>query len=135
MELAWVPLDEARFVVVDLETTGGRPAPGSIIEIGAYRVEGGRLTASFQSIVRPMMPIPRFVEGLICSFVMAGKPVMLAIEHTSAEQEALDRYLASEGTDADRARLLEGPPWNESFNQRRNTTNSGSPQRFATATK
>jgi DNA polymerase III subunit epsilon len=59
-----IPLDEARFVVVDLETTGGRPAPGSIIEIGAYRVEGGRLTASFQSIVRPMMPIPRFVEGL-----------------------------------------------------------------------
>jgi DNA polymerase-3 subunit epsilon len=59
-----IPLDEARFVVVDLETTGGRPAPGSIIEIGAYRVEGRRLTASFQSIVRPMMPIPRFVEGL-----------------------------------------------------------------------
>ncbi|HEX4210069.1 MAG TPA: exonuclease domain-containing protein, partial [Candidatus Binataceae bacterium] len=59
-----IPLGEARFVVVDLETTGGRPAPGSIIEIGAYRVEGGRLTASFQSIVRPRMPIPRFVEGL-----------------------------------------------------------------------
>jgi hypothetical protein len=43
-----IPLGEARFVVVDLETTGGRPAPGSIIEIGAYRVEGGRLTESFQ---------------------------------------------------------------------------------------
>ena len=59
-----IPLDEARFVVVDLETTGGHPAPGSIIEIGAYRLEGRRLTSSFQSIVRPRMRIPRFVEGL-----------------------------------------------------------------------
>jgi hypothetical protein len=59
-----IPLDDACFVVVDLETTGGRPTPGSIIEIGAYRVEGRRLTASFQSIVRPLMRIPRFIEGL-----------------------------------------------------------------------
>ena len=73
-----VPLDKARFVVVDLETTGGRPAPGSIIEIGAYRVEGGRLTASFQSIVRPMMRIPRFVEGLTSitnEMVLSAPPI------------------------------------------------------------
>ena len=59
-----VPLDEARFVVVDLETTGGRAAPGSIIEIGAYRMEGRRIGDSFASLVRPRTPIPRFVIGL-----------------------------------------------------------------------
>jgi DNA polymerase III subunit epsilon len=71
-----IPLDEARFVVVDLETTGGRPAPGSIIEIGAYRVEGRRLTESFQSIVRPLMRIPRFIEGLtsITNEMVLGAP-------------------------------------------------------------
>jgi DNA polymerase-3 subunit epsilon len=72
-----IPLDEASFVVVDLETTGGRPEPGSIIEIGAYRVVCGRLTASFQSLIRPRMRIPRFVEGLTSitnEMVLAAPP-------------------------------------------------------------
>ena len=59
-----IPLDEARFVVVDLETTGGRPAAGSIIEIGACAMQGGRITATFASLVRPRMAIPRFITGL-----------------------------------------------------------------------
>jgi len=58
------PLDDAHFVVVDLETTGGRPAPGAIIEIGAYRMRGRRILDSFQSLIRPRMRIPRFVIGL-----------------------------------------------------------------------
>jgi DNA polymerase-3 subunit epsilon len=59
-----IPLHDARFVVVDLETTGGRASAGSIIEIGACRMEGQRITGTFQSLVRPRMPIPRFVTGL-----------------------------------------------------------------------
>src|SRR5579859_1420022 len=59
-----VPLLEARFVVVDLETTGGRAAAGSIIEIGACRMEGQRITATFETLVRPRMAIPRFITGL-----------------------------------------------------------------------
>jgi DNA polymerase III subunit epsilon len=59
-----VPLDQARYVVVDLETTGGRVGPGAIIEIGAYRMEGARMTESFASLVRPYRPIPLFVSRL-----------------------------------------------------------------------
>ncbi len=59
-----LPLDEAEFVVVDLETTGGRPGPGGIIEIGAWRMVGRRLVESFQTLVRPQGVIPRFVMGL-----------------------------------------------------------------------
>ncbi|MBV8774338.1 MAG: GIY-YIG nuclease family protein [Deltaproteobacteria bacterium] len=59
-----VPLDEARFVVVDLETTSGRPLPGSIIEIGAYRMRGRRIVDAFQSLIKPQMRIPRFVARL-----------------------------------------------------------------------
>ena len=59
-----VPLDEAEFFVVDLETTGGRPGPGAIIEIGAWRMVGRRLTESFQTLVRPQGFIPRFISGL-----------------------------------------------------------------------
>lgn len=58
------PLDEAHFVVVDLETAGGSAAPGAIIEIGAYRMRGRRILDSFQNLVRPRMRIPRFVAGL-----------------------------------------------------------------------
>ena len=59
-----IPLSEARFVVVDLETTGGRAAAGSIIEIGACRMEGQRITATFETLVRPRMAIPHFITGL-----------------------------------------------------------------------
>ncbi|MGH8012308.1 MAG: exonuclease domain-containing protein [Candidatus Binataceae bacterium] len=59
-----LPLDQARYVVVDLETAATPAIPGAIIEIGAYRMEGRRITDSFQSLVRPRMPIPRFVSGL-----------------------------------------------------------------------
>ncbi len=59
-----VPLEEANFVVVDLETAGGRPVPGAIIEIGAYRMRGRQILDSFQNLVRPQMRIPRFVARL-----------------------------------------------------------------------
>ncbi len=55
-----VPLEEARFTVVDLETTGGRAAPGTIIEIGAWKMVGRRLVESFQSLVRPHRGDPAF---------------------------------------------------------------------------
>ncbi|HXZ89110.1 MAG TPA: exonuclease domain-containing protein [Candidatus Binataceae bacterium] len=73
-----VALEEARFVVVDLETSGGRAAPGSIIEIGAYRMVGRRICESFQSLVRPRMRIPRFVTGLTSiteEMVAAAPPI------------------------------------------------------------
>jgi len=59
-----VPLDEAPFCVVDLETTGGRPGPGTIIEIGAYKMVGRRMVESFESLIRPRAMIPRFISGL-----------------------------------------------------------------------
>ena len=60
-----VGLDEAEFTVVDLETTGGRAGPGTIIEIGAYRMVGKRLTETFSTLVRPNGGVvPRFITGL-----------------------------------------------------------------------
>src|SRR5207249_2390514 len=58
------PLAEVEFVVVDLETTGGAPGPDGIIEIGAARVAGGRLTDRFVSLVNPSRPIQPFVTRL-----------------------------------------------------------------------
>ena len=64
-DLIRVGLDDAEFTVVDLETTGGRIAPGNIIEIGAYRMVGKRLTETFSQLVRPQGGVvPRFITGL-----------------------------------------------------------------------
>ncbi|HUY19159.1 MAG TPA: exonuclease domain-containing protein [Candidatus Binataceae bacterium] len=59
-----VPLEAANFVVVDLETVGGRPGPGTIVEIGACRMTGQRIVDRFQSLVRPRTPIPPFISRL-----------------------------------------------------------------------
>lgn len=59
-----VALDDARFTVVDLETTDGRAGPGTIIEIGAYRMHGRHIQDSFQALVRPHGSIPRFITVL-----------------------------------------------------------------------
>jgi DNA polymerase-3 subunit epsilon len=73
-----IPLDQADFVVVDLETAGGRPAAGSIIEVGAYRMRGGQIREAFESLVKPRMPIPRFITRLTSiseEMVAAAPPI------------------------------------------------------------
>ena len=58
------PLRETAFVVVDLETTGGRAGHDAITEIGAVRVRGGALEGEFQTLVEPGCPISPFVSVL-----------------------------------------------------------------------
>jgi DNA polymerase III subunit epsilon len=71
-----VPLESARFVVVDLETTGLRPGQSRICEIGAVRVEGLLPTGTFETLVDPGAPIPSIVSALtgIVDGDLAGAP-------------------------------------------------------------
>jgi DNA polymerase III epsilon subunit family exonuclease len=57
------PLLDARFCVVDVETTGVT-GDSRIIEVGAVRVEGLRLGEEFQSLVGVDVPIPPQIENL-----------------------------------------------------------------------
>ena len=57
-------LSESDFVAVDLEATGAKTPPGRIMEIGAYRIERGRVSAEFQTLVNPETPIPPFISRL-----------------------------------------------------------------------
>lgn len=52
------------FVVFDLETTGFSPIQNRIIEIGAVRVEDGKITDRFSTFVNPDVPIPYRIEQL-----------------------------------------------------------------------
>lgn len=59
-----MPLRETTFVVVDLETTGGRAkgrdgaTPDAITEIGAVKVCGGAVLGEFATLVDPQRSIP-----------------------------------------------------------------------------
>lgn len=52
------------YIVVDLETTGLNPKQDKIIEIGAVKVENGRVTDTFQSFVNPGRPLTERVENI-----------------------------------------------------------------------
>jgi DNA polymerase-3 subunit epsilon len=71
-----LPLEAARFVVVDLETTGLRPGQARICEIGAVRVEGLVPTGVFETLVDPGIPLPRLVASLtgIADADLTGAP-------------------------------------------------------------
>jgi DNA polymerase-3 subunit epsilon len=59
------PLRDVTFCVVDLETTGGSAAGGSMItEIGAVKVRGGEVLGEFQTLVNPHHSIPAFIAVL-----------------------------------------------------------------------
>ena len=55
---------DSTYVVFDLETTGFSPVENRIIEIGAVKVENGRITEKFSTFVNPEVPIPFRIEEL-----------------------------------------------------------------------
>ncbi len=60
-------LRETTFVVVDLETTGGRPSGDghdSITEIGAVKIRGGEVLGEFATLVDPGRDIPPQIVAL-----------------------------------------------------------------------
>jgi DNA polymerase III epsilon subunit family exonuclease len=63
-ELEEVPLEAARFVVVDVETTGLSPGRAALCEIGAVRVDGLEIAGTFETLVAPGRPLPRAIASL-----------------------------------------------------------------------
>ncbi len=71
------PLRDLTFCVVDLETTGGSAAAGSMItEVGAVKVRGGEVLGEFQTLVNPHQAIPPFIAVLtgITDTMVAASP-------------------------------------------------------------
>lgn len=51
-------------VFLDIETTGGSPASSRITEIGALRVEDGKVVATMNQLVNPGQHVPGFITRL-----------------------------------------------------------------------
>jgi DNA polymerase-3 subunit epsilon len=76
-------LDRATFCVIDLETTGLSSEFKTILEIGAVRVRGDRVRDTFQTLVDPGAPIPRFITaltGIERSMVDGAPPLAVALD-------------------------------------------------------
>jgi DNA polymerase-3 subunit epsilon len=63
-DVASSPLDDAPYVVFDVETTGSSAKEGAITEIGALKVVRGRVVDEFATLVNPKRPIEPFVVRL-----------------------------------------------------------------------
>src|SRR5688572_9001893 len=61
---AALALEDATYVVVDLETTGLSPGSSAICEIGAVRVRGLELGERFETLVDPRRPLPAPIAAL-----------------------------------------------------------------------
>src|SRR5919204_3189313 len=59
-----LPIEQAAYVVVDLETTGLRPGSARICEIGAVRVRELELADEFHTLVDPGVPIGAAITAL-----------------------------------------------------------------------
>ena len=82
-----VELEQAHFVVVDLETTGLSPRTSRICEIGAQRVRALELEDAFETLVDPRVRLPPAVTSLtgIRQETLRGAPrVELAIRRLLA---------------------------------------------------
>jgi DNA polymerase-3 subunit epsilon len=84
---AEIPLCETTFVVVDLETTGGRTrgaegtVPDAITEIGAVKVRGGVVLGEFATLVDPQRDIPPQIVRLtgITTAMVCDAPTIDAV--------------------------------------------------------
>ena len=72
------PLNQATFVIVDLETAGGPSTEAGITEIGAVKVRGGEVLGEFRTFTNPGVPIPPFISALtgITQFHVADAPTV-----------------------------------------------------------
>ncbi|MFC1693181.1 helicase C-terminal domain-containing protein [Candidatus Latescibacterota bacterium] len=57
-----IPADT--FISIDLETTGLNPQLNEIIEIGAVKVNDGKITDQYQELVKPRSPIPESITHI-----------------------------------------------------------------------
>nr|WP_246239905.1 exonuclease domain-containing protein [Pseudoalteromonas caenipelagi] len=52
------------YVVVDLETTGGKKESDRITEVGLVKVQQGKIVSKWQSLVNPQRHIPKYITQL-----------------------------------------------------------------------
>ncbi|MFD2255783.1 exonuclease domain-containing protein [Luteolibacter algae] len=76
VRVEWFADPDQEYVVVDIETTGGRAAHHRVTEIGAVRIRGGEVVAKYSTLLNPERRIPGNITRLtgISDSMVAGAP-------------------------------------------------------------
>ncbi|WP_443750169.1 exonuclease domain-containing protein [Asticcacaulis solisilvae] len=74
------------YVVVDVETTGGRPPNDRVTEIGAVKIRGGQVVDEWHSLINPQRHIPGFITDLtgISNAMVADAPLFADVAESFA---------------------------------------------------
>ena len=74
-------------VFLDVETTGASSTSSRILEVGALRVEDGKVVKKFKQLIDPTEYVPSFITGLtgITNDDIYGKPIFAQIADELAE--------------------------------------------------
>ena len=77
----WVLDPNQAYVVVDVETTGGRGENHRVTEIGAVRVQNGKVVDRFQTLLNPRRSVPPGITRLtgISAEMVAGAPYFVDV--------------------------------------------------------
>jgi len=63
-EISPLSIEQATFVVVDVETTGFRPPADRVLELGLVKVAGWHIVDEYETLVNPRRPIPGPISSL-----------------------------------------------------------------------
>ncbi len=80
-KLQWIIDPNRIYVVLDVETTGGKAGSDRVIEIGAVKVQAGEVLDTFSTLINPQRYIPSFITRLtgINSTMVSNAPTFADI--------------------------------------------------------
>ena len=75
-KLQWIVDPNRLYVVLDVETTGGKAGTDRITEIGAVKLQAGEVLDTFNTLINPERHIPSFISRLtgISNAMVEGAP-------------------------------------------------------------
>ena len=78
-----VDIDKEIYVVLDLETTGLSALKDEIIEIGAVKIQNGKIIDKYHTLIKPSIKIPYFIENLtgITQEMVSKSPDIKSVIH------------------------------------------------------
>ena len=87
LQVSWTVDPNQTYVVVDVETTGGRPGLHRVTEIGAVKVKGGKVIDEWSSLINPQRLIPANITRItgISQEMVAGAPVFAQVADSFSE--------------------------------------------------
>lgn len=86
LQVSWAVDPEQTYVVVDVETTGGRPGLHRVTEIGAVKVKNGQIIDEWSSLINPQRSIPANITRItgISQDMVANAPVFAEVADSFA---------------------------------------------------